>query len=278
MKLNKVYIEITNRCNLSCSFCSQSKLKKQDIRVEAFEHIINEVKLVTHNIYLHVKGEPLFHPELQSILKVCEAHQMRVNITSNGTLIKQNFEMLHAFSCIKKINFSLHCEQYNPTYFEDIFECAETLKQGRTIIYRLWTMRAGKLDEKAHETIDAMVKFYKLANEKKEEIIHSDNIKIGDNIYVDKDNEFVWPSMENEDKREVGYCYALRTHLAILVNGDVVPCCLDGEGIIHLGNIHTQSLQDIIQSERYQKLKKSFQDRKPCEELCQRCGFKNKFK
>lgn len=101
------------------------------------------------------------------------------------------------------------------------------------------------------------------------------NIKISSTIYVDKDNEFKWPQLSNNNS--CGYCHALKTHIAILSDGTVVPCCLDAEGIINLGNIYTTSLEEIINSKRYQTLKKSFQDRNPSEQLCKSCTFKLKF-
>ena len=101
------------------------------------------------------------------------------------------------------------------------------------------------------------------------------NIKINSTIYVDKDNEFSWPKEATYQSN--GYCYALKTQIAILCDGTVVPCCLDSNGKVPLGNIYTEDLEEIINSEKYQKLKKSFQDRKPCEALCKSCTFKEKF-
>ena len=107
-----------------------------------------------------------------------------------------------------------------------------------------------------------------------EKLQNENNVKISSTIYVDKDNEFIWPEITNH--KSCGYCHALKTQIAILVDGTVVPCCLDSNGIIDLGNIYQESLEEIQNKERYQKLKKSFQDRKPSEELCRSCTFKEK--
>ena len=107
-----------------------------------------------------------------------------------------------------------------------------------------------------------------------EKIKKENNIKISSTIYVDKDNEFAWPEITSH--KSCGYCYALKTQIAILVDGTVVPCCLDSNGVVNLGNIYKQDLEEIINSKRYQTLKKSFQDRKPSEELCKSCTFKEK--
>ena len=116
--------------------------------------------------------------------------------------------------------------------------------------------------------------YYNLSREVVEKIKNEKNIKINPHIYVDKDNEFIWPSINNH--KSCGYCHALKTHIGILVDGTVVPCCLDSDGIINLGNIFTNTLEEIINSPKYQKLKKSFQDRNPSEELCKSCTFKER--
>ena len=277
MKLKKVYIEITNKCNLQCSFCAQGNKTKQEMSVSQFKRVISQVKPFTNNVYLHVKGEPLLHPDLFALLQVCEDAEMRVNITTNGTLIQKVYKQLVSFTCIKKINFSLHCEQDKHTYFDDVFSAARILSKQMTIIYRLWTLQDNTLDTASKKIVDKIASHYELTLQTIKKLKEENNVKIAPNIYVDKDNEFKWPDILDEEINTVGYCYALKTHIAILVDGSVVPCCLDGEGVIRLGNLFEEELSHIIQSERFLNLKKSFQDRKPCEELCQKCSFKQRF-
>ena len=94
---------------------------------------------------------------------------------------------------------------------------------------------------------------------------------------MDKDNEFEWPD-DKKDLKNDGFCMALKTQIAILVDGTVVPCCLDSNGKIPLGNIYTNSFESIVNSKKFMDLKKSFQDRKPIEKLCLNCTYKNRFK
>ena len=123
--------------------------------------------------------------------------------------------------------------------------------------------------------MDKINKHYNLDKSFIEKVQTENNIKINSTTNVDKDNEFTRPQIN--DYQSNGYCYALKSQIAILSDGTVVPCCLDSNGQIELGNIFTDSLEEIISSERYQNLKKSFQDRKPCEELCKSCTFKERF-
>ena len=275
-KFKKIYIEITNICNLNCSFCSKVEKPKRTMTKEEFTHILSEIKPYTDNIYLHVKGEPLLHPNLIDFLHIAEEHNIKVNLTTNGVLFPRKVNELAKCNSLQKINFSLHSENNIPNYLEDIFNSVENLKD-KTIIYRLWTLQNGKFDEKSARTVEKIIDYYKLSSETVEKIYNENNVKIKPTIYVDKDNEFEWPD-DNKEETTNGFCMALKTQIAILVDGTVVPCCLDSNGKINLGNIYTESFESIINSKRCQDLKKSFQDRKPCEKLCLSCTYKNRFK
>lgn len=270
----KIYIEITNVCNLSCSFCSPVKKEKRFMTIQEFEHILKEVNSKTDYIYLHVKGEPLLHPNLIDFLKLAEKYNLKVNLTTNGTLFPKLVDKLKDCKSLRKINFSLHCEQDNPNYLNEIFENVEKLSEDTIIIYRLWTLKDGNLDKKSTTIVEKIKMYYKLSPETVNKIISDKNIKISPRIYVDKDNEFEWPKISNYQSN--GYCHALKTHIAILCDGTVVPCCLDSNAVIELGNIYKEKLDDIIYKERYTKLKKSFQDRILSEELCKSCKYKEK--
>ena len=274
-KFKKIYVEITNICNLSCSFCSKDKREKRSLTLDEFEHILSKIKDYTDYIYLHVKGEPLLHKNIIDFLLMADKYNLKVNLTTNGIFIKEKLNELMKCNALKKINFSLHCEQNKSNYLEDIFESATILSTKIVVIYRLWTLSDGKFDEKSTKTVEKIIDYYNLSTEIVEKIYNENNIKINNNIYVDKDDEFVWPTLEN-NHNSYGYCHALKTHLAILSNGVVVPCCLDSEGIINLGNIFEHSLEEIIKSYKYQNLQKSFQDRKPSQLLCQKCTFKDR--
>ena len=234
-KYKKVYIEITNCCNLHCSFCSPVTKQKRFMTKEEFNHILKEVDKVTDYIYLHVKGEPLLHPKIIEFLKLVENYHLKVNLTTNGILFPELVNKLKDCKALHKINFSLHCEQNNSNYEEKIFKSVEQLPEDIIIIYRLWTLEDYKLDKKSTEIVEKMKEFYNLSPETVEKIKTEKNIKVSSTIYVDKDNEFSWPTITSH--KSCGYCPALKTQLAILVDGTVVPCCLDSNGMIDLGNI-----------------------------------------
>lgn len=273
-KYKKIYIEITNNCNLNCSFCSKITRKKKYMSLEEYKKILNKIKDYTNYIYLHVKGEPLLHPKVIEMIKLAEQYNLKVNLTTNGVLFNKYAKELGKCNNLNKINFSLHSENNKDNYLENIFNNIKYLSTKTTVIYRLWTLKDNKLDKKSTEIVDKIKDYYNLSTETVERIKREKNIKIKSTIYVDKDNEFEWPTINSH--KSCGFCYALKTHIAILVDGTVVPCCLDSDGIINLGNIFDKSLEDIINSDRYKSLKESFQKRQPLELLCQSCTFKEK--
>ena len=242
--------------------------------IEEFKNIISKIKSYTDYIYLHVKGEPLLHKDLKEFLKIAEENDLKVNLTTNGTLFSQRVDDLKNSKALKKVNFSLHSENNYPNYFENIFQSVDKLPKDITVIYRLWTLSNSTLDKKSTEIVEKLKDYYNLSPQIVDKLYKEQNVKISSNIYVDKDNEFIWPTVTEEKSN--GYCHALKTHLGILVDGTVVPCCLDASGIINLDSIYTDTLENIMTTERYRKLKKSFQDHKPSEALCASCTYKNK--
>ncbi len=272
-KFKKIYIEITNICNLSCSFCSQDHRMKENITLEKMEKILQKINPYTDYLYLHVKGEPLLHPQLKEILDLCSKYHKQVNITTNGTLVKDRCEILK-HPAIRQINISLHSENEKQNYLEEIFETVDILKQ-KIIVYRFWTMDDNKLNQKSTEIVNKIIAYYQLSPEFVDKVKKENHIKMRENLYIDKKNEFIWPSLANDYVSDRGYCYALKDQLAILVDGTIVPCCLDSNGIIILGNIYEQSLEEIINSSRFQKIKEGFENRKMVEDLCKHCSFKD---
>lgn len=285
-QFKKIYIEITNSCNLSCSFCTPNK-NTNYLSVDKFEHIVTEIKPFTDYVYLHILGETLLHPQLSTLLDLCDTNDIKVNITTNGTLIKKKELLLLTSTSLREVNFSLHCfqelnEENKNDYLTNIFSFTEkALAKGKIISLRLWNLdndNNKNLEvEKNRYILNEIEKQYNLDYKIDEVFIKGQGIKIKQNLYLNFEREFVWPDLSNTYKNERGFCYALRTHLAILVDGTVVPCCLDTNGIIDLGNIYQMPLAEILKNDRLKKIYNGFSNKKAIEELCQKCSFKEKF-
>lgn len=284
----KVYIEITSVCNLACSFCPPTARAKGLIKVEQFNKILDEIRPHTKYIYLHVKGEPLLHPRIDQLLDAAHEKGFKVNITTNGTLIKKNFHKLLGKPALRQINFSLHSfdghegSENREKYLGDILHFVREVQQHNVLIsYRLWNLQKNEVSDvvarRNRETLEMLEQEYNLDYLIEERVEPGKGIKIGRNIYLNQDHEFRWPSLLEPEDSSKGFCHALRSHAAILVDGTVVPCCLDGEGVINLGNVHETSFSDIVEGERANRLVEGFSRREAVEELCRKCGYRQKF-
>lgn len=163
MRFKRVYIEITNTCNLACSFCIQNQRQPRRMNIQEFTHVIQEVRSVTRHVYLHVLGEPLSHPDLPAFLQICKANDMEVILTTNGTLLKKQVDALCASQCIRQLNISLHSfpQHEQPRYLETIWECAEKLAAcGIHVNYRLWSIQDEKLSKETQTLLTTVVKQY----------------------------------------------------------------------------------------------------------------------
>lgn len=285
-RFKKIYIEITNICNLKCSFCPEGRRKKEFIDINKFEYIINQIKNFTNLVTLHVKGEPLLHPKLKEILEICEKNNILVNITTNATLLEKNLDILINNSSIRQINLSLHSiiknensDKYDfSEYIESTIKASKVILEKTDIIisYRLWNLEKIEQNDKNWGILKKLEQSFNikgLAQIAKEEKF----VKLDKNAYLNQDLEFIWPSLQNPIISECGTCWGLRNQVAILVNGDVVPCCLDENGEIKLGNIFKENFDDIINSKISKDIIKGFEENKITQELCKRCGYREKF-
>ena len=89
--------------------------------------------------------------------------------------------------------------------------------------------------------------------------------------------KFEWPNDKREAAKGETFCYGLRDQVGILVDGTVVPCCLDGEGQIALGNLFNQPFEEIITSERSKRIYDGFSNRQAVEKLCQSCTYAKRY-
>ena len=274
-RFSKIYVEITNYCNLSCSFCSKDHRDKKEMSVDEFKIIIGKIKGYTDNICLHVKGEPLLHSHIDEILDICDKNNMNVRLTTNGTLLLKKKDILLNHK-LKQVNVSLYCENNNSDYFEDVFKSCDELSKDTTIIYRMWTLPTLNLDKLSTKIVDKINNYYHLSPEIVDKIIHEKNIKIAKNIYIDKDYKFDWPKITRK-KSDIGTCLGTKSHIAILSNGNVTICCLDSDGVIKLGNIFNNDLSEIMNSDLFKIINNGFKNNKLICDLCKSCTFHYRF-
>jgi len=288
-KLKKCYIEITSVCNLACTFCPPTQRQKTFLSVDDFRMRLEQIQGYADSIYLHVKGEPLLHPKLDQLLDISHEYGIKVNITTNGTLIAKNRHKLLGKPALRQINFSLHSFDGHPGsqdkagYLADILDFTrEAVATSKLYIsYRLWNLTTDNqtnLERERNRELLAMIEAaFALPYRIEERFERGQGLKIAKQVYLNQDHEFEWPSMDAPEDDGRGFCYGLRTQAAILANGTVVPCCLDGEGVIDLGRLGEQSFGEILSGERATRIVEGFSRREAVEELCRRCGYRRRF-
>lgn len=282
---SRIYIEITNVCNLSCSFCIGNVRAPRFMSTEQFAHVIEQAKPYTKHVYLHVLGEPLAHPQLEEILTVAHHFGMSVNITTNGTLLANTQKVLLNAPALRKISISLHSmEPGSPhkkdEYLRDVALFAmEATNIGLLCEMRLWNLGASDIDNGAIFT--PLCHLLGLDDGEQEEarikISESGNTTLRPRLFLGKATRFVWPSLDEPPTEQPIFCHGLRSQVAVLCDGTVVPCCLDSRGDIALGNVFETPLAEILLGERAQALYNGFSVRQPSEELCRRCGYATRF-
>ncbi len=271
-RFRKVYVEITNVCNMNCSFCPETKRAKAIMNLEQFEHVAKQIEPYTDYIYLHVKGEPLLHPNLKEILDICKEYNLKVNISTNGTLLEGKYDILKN---IRQLNVSLHSFEMSDDeklkqYLNSIFNTCDMLaKDGVIIRYKLWNVK--EQDNTNNKTIiETLNSRY---NTEIVNALYDKDKKLSENIFLSIKTPFTWPDLEGDNQAETT-CYGLRRQIAVLVDGTVVPCCVDNDGDINLGNIFEANLENILNSQMAASIKKGFEDNKCIHSLCKRCEYR----
>lgn len=287
-KFKRVYIEITNVCNLSCSFCPKTTRISKFMNKEEFEVILDKIKPSTEYIYFHLMGEPLLNPNFEEFLDLSYSKGFKVNLTTNGTLLTKSKDIIFKAKSLRQINISLHSFEANEgiddfyKYFNNLLSFIDEVNKNTNIIcaMRLWNLDNCK--EKGKNSLNEVI--INLIKEKfnyeediKEKLFLDKRIKLKKNLYLNGAEKFDWPDIKIESLGDNGFCHGLRDHLGILSNGTVVPCCLDNDGGMPLGNIFEEEFEDIINGERAVAIYKGFSKRKKVEELCKRCGYSQAF-
>lgn len=289
-RFKKIYIETTNICNLSCDFCPKTSRELRFMSIEDFKVIVGKIKGYTNHIYFHLMGEPFLNNNLEEFINIAKEENFNINITTNGTLIRKVKDILISSNAVRQINFSLHSFEANNNniefykYINDVLDFinVSTIKSDTICSLRLWNIDT----EELKASNDLNLQIVKLIEDKLnlnfelfEALKEKRNLKLKDKVYLNMAEKFMWPDSNLSLISEEVFCYGLRDQIGILVDGTVVPCCLDSEGNIPLGNILKSNLEDIINSERSKKIYDGFSRRRAVEDLCKRCGYaKRSFK
>ena len=308
--MNAVYIEITDVCNLNCSFCPCGKANssasshstnkpREFMSTELFERCLTESATVAENVYFHVLGEPTLHPGFGLFLKKLEATSLKLNLTTNGTTIARTGKLILASSAVRQVNFSTHAYAELPQddatrHLQDVLDFCKMANAIRPDLYinlRLWNVGDDASDAWNRTLLTKVNEAFGNDSDNTESgtqislehfCSRHKSFNVTGRIYLHQDSRFEWPELDERRKTRAeriatGTCRALDTHVAILHDGRVVACCLDHSGQITLGRIQEQNLAEILESPAAKSLREGFEKHELRHPLCQSCSFCKRF-
>ena len=242
--------------------------------IEQVRRCLNLIRPYTDYVYFHLMGEPLLYSELEDCLYAAKETGLKVILTTNGTLLSRRREILLRAEALHKVNISLHSYEGNDSQLplEDyLTQCINFAKNSQAITcFRLWNI-GGK------DTLNSLIEEQLRLAFPESWAPKRQGIQLSEHIYLQYADLFAWPDSAAEDYGTERFCYGLRDHIGILCDGTVVPCCLDSDGTISLGNIFETPLEDILSSERAVRIYNGFSSHRAEEELCRRCGYSTRF-
>lgn len=266
--ISRCYLEITNICNLSCVFCPKNERAKRKMSLEEFELLTDRLRGQIQFLYFHLMGEPMLHPQLGEFIRIAREKGFVPILTTNGTLLANGLKTMPY-----KIQISLHSHEGNGSedaarYIEEVMRFVDrAAAEGTIVVLRFWNQ--GGFDSANEALMDLIAEYIPRPWTKR-----YDGWKLSEKVYLEYDQMFEWPDVEHaEYPGEKVFCYALRNQIGVLVDGTVVPCCLDHDGSIPLGNLHNQTLDEIIASPRAKALYEGFSHHRATELFCRRCEY-----
>ena len=276
MRFRKVYVEISNLCNLSCAFCPGTDREKRRMTPAEFETLAPKLRPYTDYLYFHLMGEPLCHPQLGDFLEIANRHGFRVILTTNGTLLARQQALLLSSPALHKVNISLHAFEVNDLsvpferYLADCFAFGQAAKGEKLVVYRLWNQ--GGADQRNKEILAGLHAAFP-----EPWVSESRGTRLAHRTYLEYGDKFDWPDLQAAEGSSQVFCYGLRDQLGVLCDGTAVPCCLDHEGDLALGNLFLQSMEEILETPRAKAIYDGFSHKEAVEPLCRRCGYARRF-
>ena len=271
--ISRCYLEITNICNLNCLFCPKTDREKAYLTIEEFNTLTDKLRGEINFLYFHLMGEPLLHPRLTEFIAIAREKGFVPIITTNGTLLSKAHNLTE--TALHKIQISLHSQEGNAKenleeYIRDVMKFSlPAAKNSIIVVLRLW-------NEGGYNSKNETIMNHIAEHVQRPWTSRYDGWKICENLYLEMDSVFEWPDTERDElSQNESFCYALRNQIGVLVDGTVVPCCLDHAGAIKLGNLHTQKLDEILSSPRAKAIYDGFTRHEAVEPLCKRCGYAN---
>jgi radical SAM protein with 4Fe4S-binding SPASM domain len=233
-------------------------------------------------------GEPLGHPQLNDMVAICAELNTPVNLTTNGLLLHGERQDVLFNPIVRQVNVSVHSFEANfrgrdvTPYMKRLFRFTRQAMQCRPdlfINYRLWDLSDDQSFSAENKQIRDLIEIefgVKFA-EMNIDVRRRKGYRLAPKVFVNFDSRFEWPNPFSPVRTEIGTCHGLSSHIGIHADGTVVPCCLDKEAVLKLGDLKEQDLNEILAAPRAKNMRDGFKKNELREDLCRRCTFIGRF-
>mgnify|MGYP001809998079 FL=1 len=274
MTYQRIYIEITNVCNLNCPFCLATVRPARFMSASEFEHVLSEINDQSEHIYLHIKGEPTLHPQFNEIMDLAYQYRKKVHLVTNGTRLNQlNFELID-HPALSSLSVSLHSIQTfsdeEKTIYLKMLENLIMRSENKpfSLYLRVWNQNNTELLNQLRMILKTDFEYSPSKH----------RVQIRKNLALDFDKEFLWPNLKHPFVSDQGHCYGGLKMMGILADGTLTPCCLDNDGDMALGNLFETPFKTLINQDRYKTFIDQMASNRLSEDLCQHCTYHLKHK
>lgn len=276
--LDKIYLEITNVCNLDCTFCHKTSRQKRLMSEEEFNILTDKLRGRAKFLYFHLMGEPTLHPQLPRFIEIAKQKGFLPMLTTNGSLLSRAGDSLLC-NLPYKISISLHAPEANPTFADESYldSCIkfarEAADSGCIVALRLWNLGTDS------DNADILARLHAEFPGDWGEVRGGSSMRLSPKLFLEWGERFDWPceSAPECDADADVFCYGLRDQIGVLCDGTVVPCCLDADGALDIGNLFDRDLDDILTSPRARAIYDGFTRHRAAESLCRKCGYAKRF-
>ncbi|MFP6144790.1 radical SAM/SPASM domain-containing protein [Helicobacter pylori] len=274
----KIYIELSDICGLQCSFCPNPKNVRGVMPLELFEKVCKEVAPLTPIITLHVLGDPCKLKNLNRYLNVAKRFSLKVDLVTSGEYLR-DFEALLQ-DIIYQISISLdagldhHNKLNQHRYIQKILEFCRYKCEKNSEVFLNLRIQDSTL-EKHQNLIKPFLESFECIS--LETLISQGRARLFKKSFLNIQKTFKWPNLNAQNplnqESKIPYCYGLIKQIAILSNGVVVPCCMDTQAHINLGDLNHTPLKDILNSQKAMAIKTHFLKGEALELLCKNCSY-----
>lgn len=250
VKMDSVYLSITNRCNLKCKHCvaaSYGAVGNDPMNTDEWKKIINQLVAINPSQITFTGGEPLLRKDALELMQYAKKEtKCPIILSTNGLLINDR-NVKELTRVVDTIAISL--DGYDEKSCEKIRgfgvypKVIDNIKRIQETGYNKISL---SMLESSY-TEDHISEFYKLCDELKVKPI----VRIFSPTGRGKDNrEELLPNQQHEEEEMTCYCklcWPGRRELNISADGNVFPCVpLAGIPELCMGNIRDLSLAKII--------------------------------